>query len=357
MTPRTPEGENAPDLGEYSVIMVESSLLEILVQAETRLRLGDPEPAVLNYAVATEAGLKTLLGREMDSGDMLGELIGAAGRTHALEAEITRALNRLNRWRKAITHHPRVEADCPSVDDAAMCREMVHHLLLHVGLVDATCLQNIRRKGREAAVGVPTEDTLLLDRVPQRAGLEALLTPPPHVLVLTLDGEMEQGHDAFSRYALSEFRRRLPGRWREVVLSWPPDGAGPSNRLARLLEAVAAALAPRVRLPNTDPLGEDRAVWDARLDDLRKAALAGDDPLFVRHVIRAPVPEDSELMAAYLERAWSPCARVLDPGRIVLAFELVRAVPQGLPVLGLGWRVSRRERSAACRVIRTVPSA
>ena len=313
---------------------------------EEALLRGAAREAVVPAGVLCEAALKRLLGEAPEARLELGPAIGRVHSEGLLDRDWLRNLNWLKEHRNRCAHHPPRDP-LPTVDDAERAAQLVARLLEDVGLVNAEQLRQVRAEARVTTCGPAPSDCMKLDRSPQRARLEDLITPPPTLLVLLTHGEVGQGHEHFSRYALLKLRSILKGRWRSATIPWPGSSLSPGNRLAQLAGALPEALKLREEPPQADPTLEEQAEpWRKFVASLHRELARRREMILLRHCIRRPCPQDAELLSRYLELAWNPLRESGYQGTVALTFEVVRAEPSGLPLLSRSWRLGQGEKKA-----------
>jgi hypothetical protein len=136
-------------------------------------------------------------------------------------------------------------------------------------------------------------------------------------------------------------------------------------RLGTLLEALADAVAELTGGAAPAPLPGDKDPFDdAHLDAWRDAlqpvwhALGRiRRRLHVRHAIAVSDPGDAALIERYLTLFWTPAVEraIARAGeRALLSFEIVRAECTGVPLVGRSWRLGRREKRAAEKIVAAV---
>ena len=328
---------------------------EYLRQAEVELLLGSSTGSFMASCRVTEGCLKELIGPLSNDQRMLGELIGtlARERREVLSRDLSRDLNWLNRVRTAIAHHKPGNLEQADEDDAQRALEMARRLAIAAGLADSGTIGEAHRRAQREVATAPA-GLLNLDRDEQTAKLDRLLGRARPVMSYVADGEMEQGHGYLAERAGWHSRRILRGSWKACTVDWPLQGAGLGVRFGHLVEALVQALELDVQLRlDADPL-VDVDAWGAPLAQVRDQIGAKGRRMLLRHIVRRPVRDDSDLVSMYFEQVWRPLGEVLGVPYVLLAFETERAICTGFPWLSTAWRASRRDRLSAQRFSRTV---
>jgi hypothetical protein len=193
-------------------------------------------------------------------------------------------------------------------------------------------------------------DALLrLDRGMHRKALEDLITLQRRLVVFLVHGEIDQGHDHFDEITTWRLRSEPKGRWREIIVKWPPPAMSLGVRLAMLFEELASALGIPLNPPVEDPTTPSGVLaWMPKLAPILRAIDAQRERLLVRHVLRwidVGAGGDHLVVDAYVRMIWAGVA--VRPGQqVAVGFECRRVQRGGMP-LGKAWRISRAELAAA----------
>lgn len=321
----------------------------------------DGGDAVRRASVLAERVFKQILSAAPASHAGLGEMIGAAYRDPALQQKLgkplIKRLNRLNELRKRSVHDKGSGLEEVSVDEGQQAVDVISDLLVAIGAFTREALDGLVREAEWNVSSGPDEAVLTLDRVRQRDDFEGLIARPRRLVVLAVHGEAGQGHQHFARVMDWRLRATPPGRWADVAIDWPAPSSAPGVRLGCLLETLADALAVPVSLPcAADPFDEANAeVWEAAIEPVWRALRGARRRVRVRHSIALLDDGDAELIARYLALFWAPAVEHTCE-RAVVSFEIVRAETVGMPLLARSWRLSRREKRAAERIVEAVES-
>jgi HEPN domain-containing protein len=332
---------------------------ELTLEMQLRLLTGeDGVDAVRAAAVVAEAALKAVLGKEPGAGAGLGEMIGEARARAELRDRVGEKLLKELAWvneQRIRAVHFKGGREPLSVDDAVRAADVVTRLLGRAELLGEEELAKIRREA-EWRASMPARSSLLkLDRAAQRAELDDLLTLPSRLLVLVLDGEVEQGHEHFAEVVRWRLRAIAKGHWRELRVDWPAPSSCPGMRFAELAARLASCLELRVRWPDADPFGDGAGPWEEALATLRERIARTRARLCLRHTLGWLDAGDPALVESYLENIWRPAAAGSGE-RLVTSFEIVRAEHTGFPFFARAWRLARRERHTARRIAALVES-
>ena len=336
------------------------SLTEPFLQMQASLLSSrDGGDAVRRAAVLAERIFKQILPMTPSSRAGLGEMIGAAHRDPGLHKQLGKSLikrlNELNELRKRSVHDKGSGLEELSVDEGQIAVDAVADLLV---AINAFTREDLTRLTREAEWNVssgPQEAVLTLDRVRQRDDFESLIARPRRLVVVAVHGEAGQGHEHFARVMDWRLRATPSGRWIDVAIDWPAPSGAPGVRLGCLLETVAEALAIPATLPcDLDPFDDAHTdAWHDALEPIWRALCATRKRMYVRHPIGVLDDGDARLIERYLDLFWAPAVeRACE--RALVAFEIVRAEAAGLPLLTRSWRLGRREKRVADRIVDTL---
>ena len=319
----------------------------------------DGGDAVRRASVLAERIFKQILSTAPSSRAGLGEMIGAAHRDAGLQKQLgkplIKRLNALNELRKRSVHDKGSGLEELSVDEGQLAVDAVADLLVAIDAFTREQLAELIREAEWQVSAGPEEAVLTLDRVRQRDDFEGLITRPRRLVVLAVHGEAGQGHEHFARVMDWRLRSTPPGRWTEVSVDWPAPSSAPGVRLGCLLETLADTLAVPVALPcDRDPFDDAHAdAWRGALQPVWRALCGTRKRFYVRHLIGLLDDGDALLIERYLGLVWTPAVE-RGGERALVSFEIVRAESAGVPLLTRSWRLGRREKRAAERILDTV---
>lgn len=311
------------------------------------LLAGYPADAVLHAAAIAEMAIRAILVRTGDVGvkfsSLLSELRHQQRHLHADAAW-------LHERRGTIRHlagevRSELDSDGRRAADIATCLALTAELISDADLDACQAAA-----GSQASDLLQRSDAVLrLDRGVHRKALEDLITLRRRLLVFMVHGEIDQGHDHFGEITTWRLRSEPKGRWREIVVKWPPPAMSLGVRLAVLFEELANALGLQLSLPVEDPTTSSGVLaWMPRLAPMLRAIDAQRERLLVRHVLRwidVGAGGDHLLVDAYVRMIWATVA--VRPGQqVAVGFECRRVQRGGIP-LGKAWRISRAEHTAA----------
>jgi hypothetical protein len=325
---------------------VTTRVQELLRDMHVRLLAGYAADAVSRAAAIAEVALKALAGKPPEASATLGELIGERRRSGKTELLADASwLDQRQVVAKQFAGQVRAELD----DDGRRACEIAVRFAVAAGLVTEAESTGCQRSAEWQASEPASSALLRLDRAMHRKALDDLLELPRRVLVFLVHGEVDQGHDHFAEIMTWRLRSGPSGRWREVVVNWPPPSASLGTRLAILFEELANALGIKLTLPAGDPATPDGArTWLPALAPVLAAIDARRERLLVRHVLRwlgTGAGGDDALVDAYVRAIWARVA--LRPGeRVVVGLDL-RRIERGGMLLTKAWRTSRAELAAA----------
>lgn len=319
---------------------------ELLRDMYVRLLAGYAADALSRAAAVAELALKVIAGKPQEANATLGELIDErrrSGRTELL-ADAT-WLNQRQVVAKHFAGQVRGDLD----DDGRRACEIAVRCAVAAGLVTEAESIECQRSAEWQASEPASSALLRLDRAVHRKVLDDLLELPRRVLVVLVHGEVDQGHDHFAEIMTWRLRSGPKGRWREVVVNWPPPSPSLGTRLAMLFEELATVLGVKLTPPADDPATPDGArAWLPALAPILAAIDARRERLLVRHVLRwlaTGAGGDDALVDVYVRAIWARVA--LRPGeRVVVGLDL-RRIERGGMLLSKAWRMSRVELAAA----------
>ncbi len=310
-----------------------------------RLLAGYAADAVIRAAAIAEIALKAIAGKPPEAKATLGELIDEGRRSGRIERLIDASwLNQCHIVAQHFAGQVRGEHD----DDGRRATEIATRFALAAGFVTEAESAECQRSAEWSASEPAPSALLRLDRAAHRKSLDDLLELPRRVLVCLVHGEVDQGHDHFAEIMTWRLRSRSKGRWREVVVNWPPPSTSLGTRLAMLFEELANALGVKLSLPTDDPATSDGArVWMPALVPILVAIDARRERLLVRHVLRwlgTGTGGDDALVDAYVRAIWARVA--LRTGeRVVVGLDL-RRIERGGMLMSKTWRMSRADLAA-----------
>jgi hypothetical protein len=328
------------------------SVLHLVHEMQVRLLAGYAGDAIVQAAAAARVALAVITGRISDPSLSLADLLEDLRRTGKTELVVdARWLDQRRAAAATVTGQVHEELD----DDARRASEIALRLARDAGLITEAEVTACQRSAAWQASRPASSALLRLDRASHRKALDDLLESPRRVLVLLVHGEVGQGHDHFGEVMTWRLRSGRNGRWREVVVNWPPPSRSLGSRLAMLFEELAGALGVALTLSADDPTtpGGARA-WRTALAPVFAAIDAHRGRLLVRHVLRwlgTGGGGDDALVDAYVRAIWAEVAARAGE-RVVVGLDLRRIEHGGMP-LSRAWRTSRAEL-AAVRAITAV---